>query len=134
MLCIHIHYLENLKERDRMAKNAKVVTFASTKGGTSKTTTAINFAAYEAHLQKKVLIIDLDYQHDTSMIFNKTDPKLMEKSSIYRAFLHDSKNPRASFPQDFRPVQVASVLPFFADLKYFLLSRYSSFPYNNYSA
>ena len=89
-----------------MAKNAKVITFASTKGGTSKTTTAFNFAVYEALCGRKVLLVDLDYQHDTTMMFNHVDKIALRRASIYRGFVHDSKNPQTAFPGDFKPVMV----------------------------
>lgn len=43
-------------------KEAKVITFSIFKGGTGKTTSAVNVAAGLAQLDKKVLLVDLDQQ------------------------------------------------------------------------
>ena len=66
---------------------SKVITVCNQKGGTGKTTTAVNLATYLALAQKTVLLIDLDPQANATSGIGINKHEI--KKSIYHVLLEE---------------------------------------------
>jgi len=60
---------------------------ASQKGGVGKTSTSISLAAGVAHRGKKVLLVDIDSQANSSKVLIKEYPSLKKEQTIYTTIL-----------------------------------------------
>jgi chromosome partitioning protein len=64
-----------------------VISVASQKGGTGKTSTSISLAAGLAHKGKRVLLIDIDSQANSSKVLLHHYPKLSKEQTICSTIL-----------------------------------------------
>ncbi|MDD5688545.1 MAG: ParA family protein [Elusimicrobia bacterium] len=86
---------------------SKIIALANQKGGCAKTTTAVNLAGGLAMKNKKVLLVDMDPQANTSSIFTDTDTLektinnvLFDKLPIREAILQTSIQNLFLLPSD----------------------------------
>src|SRR3954449_12230341 len=64
-----------------------IVSIASQKGGTGKTSTSISLAAGLARKGKKVLLVDIDSQANSSKVLLTDYPKIPKEQTIYTTIL-----------------------------------------------
>jgi len=74
-----------------------IVSVATQKGGTGKTTTSISLAAGLARLHnKKILLVDIDSQANSSKVLVPDYPKLSRHQTIYTTLLERNPLPVVS--------------------------------------
>jgi chromosome partitioning protein len=65
-----------------------VISIASQKGGTGKTSTSISLAAGLAHQGKRVLLVDIDSQANSSKVLLHSYPQMSVEQTIYSTILN----------------------------------------------
>lgn len=65
---------------------SKIISIISCKGGVGKTTSAVNISSYIHTQGKRVLAVDLDYQHNLSKHFGIFPGHLKDKPTVYDLF------------------------------------------------
>ena len=65
---------------------SKITSIISCKGGVGKTTSAVNISSYIHTQGKRVLAVDLDYQHNLSKHFGIFPGHLKDKPTVYDLF------------------------------------------------
>ena len=78
----------------------KVITVANQKGGVGKTTTAVNLAAAVATAGKKVLLIDLDPQGNSTSSFGISKRQI--KNSVYEVMMGEAPAGEGVLPTEYK--------------------------------
>ena len=85
---------------------AKVIAIANQKGGVGKTTTCVNLSSCVAALGKKVLVVDLDPQGNTTSGYGVA--KKGQQSNIYTCLINDDDVRQAIVHTKFNADLIAS--------------------------
>ena len=89
----HLMYRHNPSGMPDTSKDTMVISVASQKGGTGKTTTSITLAAGLARGGKRVLIIDVDSQANSSKVLVPDYPALRKEDTVYVTILERAPLP-----------------------------------------
>jgi chromosome partitioning protein len=81
-----------------------IIAVATQKGGTGKTTTAISLAAGLGQAGKKVLLVDIDSQANSSKVLLPDYEKLSHQETVYRTIL--DREPLSIYPTNVEHVDI----------------------------
>jgi len=93
-----VFHVEQIFPREEEKRVAKIVAIANQKGGVGKTTTAVNLSSCVAALGKKVLIVDLDPQGNTTTGYGI--PKRSVEAGTYEVLIGRAKAGPGNPPPD----------------------------------
>ena len=95
-----------------------IVTIANQKGGVGKTTTVVNLAASFAQLDKKVLVIDMDYQGNATALLGADEAASKDyKKTIFYGVENDLTLKEIRLPTNIKNVDVLAATRDLDDLR-----------------
>lgn len=86
----------------------KVIAVSNMKGGVGKTVTAVNLSAALAEQDYKVLLVDTDFQANSSQYLNVKKNAIQDKKSIYEGLVCGKKLKDCIIPSVFRNLDVVA--------------------------
>ena len=99
-------HVEQIFPREEEKRVAKIVAIANQKGGVGKTTTAVNLSSCVAALGKKVLIVDLDPQGNTTTGYGI--PKRSVEAGTYEVLIGKASAAQAIRHTEYRTDVIGS--------------------------
>ncbi len=98
-------------------KKTSIITVTNQKGGVGKTTTVCNLAAVYAGMDKKVLVVDLDHQGNSTMLLDVEKKSSETGKNIARAFNEDLTISDVVLQSPFKGIDVIAANGSLEDLK-----------------
>ena len=99
-------HVEQIFPREEEKRVAKIVAIANQKGGVGKTTTAVNLSSCVAALGKRVLIVDLDPQGNTTTGYGI--PKRSVEKGTYEILIGEARASEAIRKTEYRTDVIGS--------------------------